>query len=58
MELRSRKRRYPEDVQGFGTSEMKHGIVEALSSEYLVGNTFCGHYPSRDASCNIYRLDL
>ena len=37
MKLRSRKRRYPEDVQGwFGTSEMEHGIVEALSSEYLV----------------------
>lgn len=36
MELRSWKRRYPEDVQGFGTSEMEHGIVEALPSEYLV----------------------
>lgn len=36
MELRSRKRRYPEDVQGFGASEIEHGIVEALYQEYLV----------------------
>lgn len=36
MELRSRKRRYPEDVLGFGISEMEQGIVRALSSEYLV----------------------